>query len=204
MNKVSLVILFVCAQAMLSACSPVKTPVSNQYKLEAYNTTKLAQKKTSLSILVSQPEAMAGYQTEQMLYIQKPFEITPFVHNSWISSPANMLYPLIMQSLQKSGYFEAVASGPYVDRADYRLDTQVISLQQNFLSKPSAIEFVVKAVLTHITDNRVLSSRVFSERVSCPMATPYGGVIAANRASQAFTAALSKFVIEQINRDRHA
>lgn len=200
MNKVSIVILC-CAQAMLTACSPIKTPVSNQYKLEAYTIPKLPHKKTSLSILVSQPEAMPGYQTEQMLYIQKPFEISAFAHSTWISSPANMLYPLIMQSLQKTQYFDAVASGPYVDKADYRLDTQVLSLQQSFLPKPSTIDLVVKVVVTQVADNRVVSSRIFQEHANCPMDTPYGGVIAANQATKAFTAALSKFVVDQVNQD---
>ena len=201
MNKVSIAIIL-CAQFILTACTPIKTPDSNQYKLEAFNTKKFSSKKTGLSILISQPEAMAGYQTEQMLYIEKPYEITSFVHNTWISSPANMLYPLIIQSLQKTGYFYAVASGPYVEKADYRLDTQVIALQQNFLPKPSVIELVVKVVLTHIEDNRIVSSRIINERIKCPIQTPYGGVIAANRATQAFTATLSTFVVEKINADR--
>lgn len=202
LNKV-IIATILCIQFLLTACTPIKTPDSNQYKLEAFNTKKFTNKKTGLSILISQPEAMAGYQTEQMLYIQKPYEITAFVHNTWISSPANMLYPLIMQSLQKTGYFYAVASGPYVDKADYRLDTQVIALQQNFIPKPSVIELVVKAVLTHIEDNRVVSSRIINERVNCPIETPYGGVIAANRAAQAFTATLSQFVVDQVNNDQH-
>lgn len=203
MNKVSIVIVL-CAQVILTACSPIKTPASYQYTLEAFNTKKLSAKKTALSILISQPEAVAGYQTEQMLYIQKPYEITAFVHNTWISSPANMLYPLIIQSIQKTGYFYAVTSGPYVEKADYRLDTQLIALQQNFLPKPSVIELVVKVVLTHITDNRVVSSRIINERINCPMETPYGGVIAANRATQAFTTDLSKFIVDQVSRDnRH-
>ncbi len=202
MNKACSVIFLFCAQALLTACSPIKTPVSNQYKLEAYTTPNLPHKKTALSILVSQPEAMAGYQTEQMLYIQKPFEISSFVHSTWISSPANMLYPLIMQSLQKTRYFDAVASGPYVDKADYRLDTQVLSLQQNFIPKPSTIDLILKVVITEVADNRIVSSRIFHEHVNCPKDTPYGGVIAANQATKAFTAALSKFVVEQVEKDR--
>lgn len=201
MNKVNIIII-VCAQLILTACSPIKVPASNQYKLEAFSTQKISHTNSGVSILVSQPEAMAGYQTEQMLYVQKPFEITAFVHNVWISSPANMIYPLIMQSLQRTGYFYAVASGPYVDKADYRLDTQLIALQQNFICKPSAVELIVKVVLTHIDDNRVVSSKIINERVNCPMETPYGGVLAANKATLAFTAAVAKFVVDQLNHDK--
>ena len=200
MNKIGIVVLF-SVQFILMACSPIKTEVSNQYKLESFGTQKLSHKKTHSSILISQPEAMAGYQTEQMHYVQKPYELNTFVHSAWISSPANMLYPLIMQSLQKTGYFYAVASGPYVDKADYRLDTQLIELQQNFLLKPSVMNLVAKIMLTHIADNRVVSSRIISEHFNCPTDTPYGGVIAANKATHAFTAVLSEFVVAQVNQD---
>jgi cholesterol transport system auxiliary component len=187
---------------MLVACSPIKTLATNQYKLESFDALPYPHKKTTQSLLISQPEAMAGYQTDQMLYLQKPFEMTAFVHNTWISPPAGMLYPLLMQSLQQTGYFYAVASGPYVEKVDYRLDTQLIELQQNFLTKPSKIDMVVKAILTHVNDNRLVSSRIFTQHIPCPIDTPYGGVIAANSATKILTATVSTFVIAQVQRDR--
>jgi cholesterol transport system auxiliary component len=186
----------------LTACSPIKTPVSNQYKLDSYSKKQIAQKTRAYSILISQPDAMAGYQTEQMLYTNKPFALSTFANNAWITSPANMLYPLITQSLQKSHYFYAVASGPDVDKADYRLDTQLLALHQNFLVNPSRIELKMQAVLTHIADNRILASRIFEESIPCPANTPYGGVVAANRAASALTASLTHFVIWQISHDQ--
>ncbi len=195
--------LGLCALFLVAGCGPVKLPVTNQYKLESYARPKQPVARSTSSILVSMPEALAGYQTEQMHYVAKPFELSSFAHNDWISPPANMLYPLILQSLQASGYFYAVVSGPYVSSAEYRLDTQLISLQQNFLVRPSVMELVVKTMLTHIGDNRVLTTHTFSEHVACPQDTPYGGVIAANRASQNLTAKLSYFVIKQIVRDRN-
>lgn len=204
MNKyvTSMSMLLSCAFfSLLTACSPIKTAVSDQYKLEEFSTKKMAGKKTSYSLLISQPDAMPGYQTEQMLYTNKPFELSAFAHSAWISSPANMLYPLIIQSLQHGHYFFAVASGPDADKADYRLDTQVISFQQNFLTTPSTLELVVQVVLNHIDDNRVVSSRTFTQRVTCPQDTPYGGVVAANQAAREFTSALTDFVIKQVQRD---
>ena len=198
MKKIGLLSI---ALFILTACSPIKTPNSNEYTLEAFSSHQLVKNKSRLSILITQPEAMAGNQTEQMHYIDKPFELSAFVHNSWISSPSNMIYPLIIQSLQNTGYFFAVASGPYVDKADYRLDTQIIALQQNFLKKPSTLELVAKVMLTHIDDNRVVSSHIFKQSINCPTDTPYGGVVAANKATQAFTAHVSEFVVTQVKKD---
>ena len=195
------ILVLLCVQLTLIACSAVKIPVTNQYMLDAYSTKQLANHKADISILVSTPEALAGYQTEQMHYVQKPYELDAFASNAWISPPASMLYPLILQSLQKTGYFHAVASGPYADKADYRLDTQVVMLQQNFLRKPSTIQLVVKVALTHISDNRLVASRMINEQVPCTMDTPYGGVIAANQATQQLTSTLSQFVITKIKQD---
>ena len=200
MKKITLLFLLI-AYALLTACSPIKTTVTNQYKLESFSAKQITQKPTHLSLLVSQPDAIAGYQTEQMMYNSKPFELSSFVHSAWISSPANMLYPLIIQSLEKSHYFFAIASGPDADRTNYRLDTQLFELQQNFLTKPSTVQLVAKVIITHIADNRVLSSRIITQRIPCPQDTPLGGVIAANQATTAFTAAVTDFVIKQIKQD---
>lgn len=189
------------ACALLTACAPIQNAVTNQYKLETFSTKKTTHTPAHHTILVSLPDAIAGYQTEQMLYINKPFELNNFAHNAWISSPANMLYPLIAQSLQHTHYFYAVASGPDADKTEYRVDTQLIALQQNFLTKPSQVELVVNVVLTHIADNRILASSIIHERIPCTEDTPYGGVIAANKAAFAFTAKLSDFVITQIQHD---
>ena len=203
MKKLSM-ILFWCLFCMITACSPIKVPISNQYKLASFSAKQRVSTHRSPSLLISEPEAMAGYQTEQMLYISKPFEISSFAHSAWVSPPARMVYPLLIQSIQESNYFYAVASGVYADTTDYRLDTQLITLQQNFLVKPSVLEWVAKVVLTHISDNRAVASRVIIEHIKCPQDTPYGGVIAANQATLAFTAKVTAFVIDKIARDYSA
>ncbi len=182
-------------------CSAVKMPVTNEYRLSSFSARQFVSSPRPVTILVTAPDAVAGYQTEQMRYIQKPFQLEAFSKNAWVSPPADMLYPLLVQSLQRTGYFYAVASSPYNEKTDYRLDTQLLTLDQSFLKKPSVIEFVVKLVLTRIDDNKVIASRIISQQLPCPMDTPYGGVVAANRASHQFTASAADFVISHIKRD---
>ena len=79
------------------------------------------------------------------------------------------------------------------------MDTQLLTLEQNFLRKPSVIEFSVKVVLTHVSDNKVIASRIISEQIACPADTPYGGVIAANKATLQFTAIIADFVVSHIS-----
>ncbi|KTD12964.1 ABC-type transport auxiliary lipoprotein family protein [Legionella jamestowniensis] len=182
---------------LLAGCA-VKPLVTNQYKLGAFSKKQLTKNPSRHSIFVNVPDAMAGYQGEEMLYTVKAYELTPFVHSAWIDQPAEMLLPLIVQSLQRSGYFHVVASSPGAGVTEYRIDTQLIELQQNFLTKPSTLHFVVKSVLVRVEDNHVIASRIFSHVVPCPADTPYGGVLAANQATHLFTAALTNFVINHV------
>lgn len=198
MNKIGLTCIFV-AIFIATACSPIKPDITNHYKLESYSGQVFTHQHSHHSILVTKPEAMAGYQTDQMLYIQKPYELSSFAHSGWVSPPADMLYPLMIESLQRTGYFYAVASGAYADKANYRLDTQLIELQQNFLTKPSCLQLVAKVVLTRIEDNHILGSRLIRQSIPCPSDTPYGGVLAANRATQNFTAQVAKFAVKLIS-----
>lgn len=198
MMKKLTVFLISLSVVLLSACSPVKVSVKNQYQLSAYSTKQLAKNPLPVTLLVTAPEAAAGYQTEQMLYIKKPFELEAFAKNAWVNPPADMLYPLILQSLQRANLFKAVTSNAYTLGVDYRVDTQLLSLEQNFLKKPSVLELSVKMVLTHVSDNKVLASRIINLQIPCPSDTPYGGVIAANKATQLFTASLARFVVSHI------
>lgn len=186
---------------VLTACSPIKTTVSNLYKLDTYSPKRLSQSHTNQSLLITMPEATAGYQFSTMLYVKKPFELASFANNAWVDQPAHMLLPLLAQSLQSSNYFYAISSSINSEHTDYRLDTQLIELQQNFLKKPSQIEIVVKVVLSHVNDNRVVASRVISEHANCPADTPYGGVVAANLATKRLTARISDFVVTATKQD---
>jgi len=182
---------------LMSGCT-VKLPITNQYKLSAYSTQSLSRHFTRQSILISPPEAVAGYQTSQMLYTNKPFEIAPFAHSGWLNPPADMLLPLIAQSIQRTEYFYAVASTTNYEHTDFRLDTQLMELQQNFLVKPSQVDFITKIVLTRVSDNQVIASQLMSYHLPCPSDTPYGGVIAANQAVKLFTADVSSFIVKRI------
>ncbi|WP_045096095.1 ABC-type transport auxiliary lipoprotein family protein [Legionella fallonii] len=179
----------------LVGCSPVKTLATNEYQLSAFSTKQFTSKPRAATLVVTAPEAVAGYQTEQMLYVKKPYQIEAFAKNEWASPPAEMLYPLLVQSLQRTGYFYAVASSLYNVEADYRLDTQLLNLEQNFLKKPSVMDVTVKIVLTRVADNKVMGSRIITQHVTCPTDTPYGGVVAANKATHQLTAIVADFVI---------
>jgi cholesterol transport system auxiliary component len=183
---------------VLLGCSPVKLPVSSQYQLSAFNGTHRANHVSSTVLLITHPEAVSAYQTEAMLYMRKPFKLETFAHNAWSATPADMLYPLLLKTMQKTAAFHAITTSPYSEEADYRLDSQILDLKQNFLKKPSTLEMTVKVVFTHIKDNHVLGSKIITLCIPCPSDTPYGGVLAANRASYQLTGFIAAFVLRSV------
>jgi cholesterol transport system auxiliary component len=183
----------------LMGCSPIQSSMNNQYSLDMFS-AKISHFSTPYAILINLPDASAGYQTEDMRYTTEPFSLRAFSHNQWVSPPANMLQPLIVQSLQASHFFKAVAAGPRADKTDFRLDTQLIALQQDFTQKPSRQTLIVNVVLTRVDDNQVVASHLFKQEEPCPTDSPYGGVLAANHASRALTKAITSFVIAEISR----
>lgn len=195
MKRIILVLLIL----IFTGCA-VKSPIKNQYRLECFS-KKQIKPKANLTMLLTKPEALSAYQSQKMLYINSPFSLNAFAKNAWVSSPADMLYPLILQSLRSTGFFYAVTSTPYAEQTDYRLDTQLITLHQNFLTVPSTLEFSVNLVISHIPTNRIIASRIIQEKINCPYDSPYGGVIAANQATGIFTAKLVDFVVNVISKD---
>lgn len=186
---------------LLSGCSPVKTLVIHQYTLENTYDKKTTHKHLDYTLLISKPEAMAGYQTDQMLYVKTPFTLEPFAKNAWVSPPASMLYPVLVKHIQNSHVFRAVSSTPFADKTDYRLDTQLITFNQNFLAKQSTLNFTAKIAITRVADNHVLASQLVVKHISCPSNTPLGGVIAANQASSEFAEDTLVFAMTHIQRD---
>lgn len=180
----------------LGACTPVKIPNITAWQLKAFSQKRWSRTEARHSILVVLPEAAAGYQSSGMLYVKRRFSLKPFAKHAWVDSPASMLHPLLIESLQSSGYFQAVTSIPFAEPVEYRLDTQLLKLQQNFVKKPSVLEFSAKIVLTQMDKNRILVSRIINLEMPCPQDSPYGGVIAANKISEAFTAKVTGFVIK--------
>ncbi len=201
MRMLSILCLSIGCFTMLG-CS-VKSKVNNEYRLTKYSAKQYAAKSGGTTILVTAPDAVAGYQTDEMIYTVKPFKIEAFAKNAWNSPPAEMLYALMTQSLERSGFFHAVATSAYSEGADYRLDSQLLSIQQNFISKPSTLELTVKVVLSNMHDNEVVASRIIAQHIPCPMDTPYGGVLAANRATENFTASTTEFVLSHIKHHHH-
>lgn len=190
---------FVLICTLCTGCA-VTPSIQHQYTLLPQISTSAHRTKThkQATILITRSEALAGYRTEQMWYMKNPYELNAFAQNGWAAPPAELLMPLMIQSLEASNRFKAVVSSNTPEPSDYQLDTQLINLYQNFLTRPSQMEFTVKIVLSDLKKNRIIASQLIQKHVKCPMDTPYGGVIAANQAAKQFTEEMAQFVLNRL------
>jgi len=128
--------------------------------------------------------------------VRQAHQLEYFSHNEWIDPPARMLSPLILTATRNSGAFRAVVHAPSSANGDLRLDTEVLQIQQEFFGEPSQVRFALRADLVEEGSRRIIASREFVVVEAAPAATPYGGVLAANRAVHSVLESLAAFCVE--------
>lgn len=168
----------------LAGCAifkPVERQTINNYELAAEAMHFPQAKPSSLVLFVNNTQAGPGYETSGIAYTQSPFQINYFAKNRWLAPPAQMINKALVNSLQQSHYFKAVAIVPYVGFHDFRLDTRLLELKQNFQTDPSQISLVLVAQLIDAQRQTVIASKQFKVTVNAAN-SPEGGISAANQA----------------------
>lgn len=199
-----------CALALalflLGGCSsllPPPAPAEKVYLLEAKMTAKPAadgtlnaSPKRDLVLEVSMPRARAGFDTAQMVWVRQEHGLEVYARNRWADTPAHMLAPLLVQTLEHAGAFRAVVQAPSPVAARLRLDTEIIRLQQDFSVQPSRVQLALSARLIDVGTRQVVASAEFEETENAVSEDAYGGVRAANLALERLLAKLAAFCTE--------
>jgi ABC-type uncharacterized transport system auxiliary subunit len=131
-----------------------------------------------------------------MAYLQSPRHIEYFSYHEWIDTPAKMIASMIESRLDGLDMFGAVLSGSPDVRADFRLDSEVKSLLQEFDANTSRIDLTIKVSLVDLSRRSLLNSKTFTYEEATADGNPEAGVAAANRAAERFLVDLSGFLAE--------
>ena len=173
----------------LQACSflkPVSAPATSYYSLDFSSVSAsipVAAVKFRPTLIVNPPSAASGYGSSRIVYLREQHKIEYFANSEWIESPARMLAPLLITSLQSSGAFQAVVLTPSAVAADWRLNTEIVRLQHEFFQKPSRVRFTLRAHIVDEKSRRILGIREFDISVTSDSENAYGGVLAAHTAT---------------------
>lgn len=134
-------------------------------------------------LLIPQPKAQAGFDTARMAYLLRPYEVSYYAYNQWADTPARMLQRIMVENFDKPGFWSAVLSTPGGVPAQYRLDCDNLVLEQQFFSNPSRVRLALRAQIVETKTQSVLGTKYFEMFEAAPSDDPYGGVIAANKAT---------------------
>ena len=151
-------------------------------------------------VVVAVPRAAPGFDSARMVYLRQPQQLEAFAFHEWVDTPARMLAPLLVRALQASASFSAVLQAPSVASGTWRLETELIRLQQDFSSAPSQVRLTLRAVLLDTASRQVIAWREFDATVSAATDDPAGGAAAAHQATQRVLAALAAFCAAQTQR----
>lgn len=185
----------------LSSCSlfsPVPSQSTSAYVINTTpcNIGKESRQRTTL--FVAPMEADPIYNTTAMAYTTKPYQIAYFGKNSWAEPPAAMIQPLIIQTLQNTHHFRAVNGGSSIGNYDYILKTQLLELQQAFLSNTSIVHLKIRAQIINANNGQVMATKQFSVSEMTAQKTPYSGVVATNRATAVILEEIARFCLNKI------
>jgi len=185
---------------LLSAClGPVTPPEKTRFTIEV-KSFRNPQVYSPITLLVARPTASSGYDTRRMIYNCRPYEMKAFANNEWAGSPANLLQPVIVQSLRDTGRFRAVVAPPLSAHRDYLLKTNLVELRQDFTYQPSCLLMALQAELIDNKTRRVIASQIFSVKIPTYSNDPYGGVLAANRGTTLILNQLTRFCSRHLDR----
>ena len=119
-----------------------------------------------------------------MAYLLRPYEVSYYGYNQWADTPARMLQRIMVENFEKTGEWNAVLQTPSAVPAQYRLDCDNLVLEQQFFSNPSRVRLALRAQIVETKTQSILATRSFELFETAPTDDPYGGVIAANHATE--------------------
>lgn len=178
-----------------SLLSPAPSQSLNKYVLTIKPNIKSYQN-SGRTIMVSPPKVSPLYSTHNMIYTTSPYKVAYFAKNSWADTPAQMLQPLIIQTLQSTHYYKAVVPASNYSAYDRMLNTQLMDFKQVFHGGFNVFEIRLNAQVIESRTHKILAAKAFTVRVPAPACTPEGGVIAANLATEKLLAQLANWVVK--------
>jgi cholesterol transport system auxiliary component len=146
------------------------------------------------TLLVRLPETSAAYDTTRMAYSVKAYQLAYFRDNQWAGTPAQMIQPLLVRTLQQTGLFRAILSPPESEIPSYTLRTEILELTQDHTTNPPMLRLRLRLQLFQAS-GRPIASHEIVEQEAMADAVPYAGVVAANDAVAKALRAAAQFVI---------
>ncbi|MDF2867306.1 MAG: hypothetical protein K0S11_776 [Gammaproteobacteria bacterium] len=165
MRNLAVLILFSLSFAGCAVFKPVPRQTINTYELSAVAKLEPKPLSTPLILFVNQTLSSPGYETNGIAYSKTPYQLNYYSQNRWVAPPAQLINKALVNSLQQSQYFKAIATAPFVGVYDLRLDTRLLELKQDLQNQPKQIVMVLAAQLVDVKQQTILASKQFTVKM---------------------------------------
>lgn len=188
-------ILFVLC-AGCSVLSPVGTTPMTNYEISSVPSVRhQPMRQGDLLVMAMQSDPL--YSSSQMAYRLSPYQLHYYARNRWLESPATMLQPLLVQTLQQTHAFHSVDSLPSMAHHNYLLSTRLVRLEQVFLQDSSHVVLSVQAQIVDVGSGRILASKEFTVSEEASM-NACGDAVATNKAAERVLRQIAQFCTRHI------
>jgi len=195
-------IFFIISSLSLSACSlvPSEDMPMAQYVFDLPTFPTESPRAAAKILQVAMPQAVAGFDSQGMTYIRHPAQLERYTRSQWVDTPAHMLLPLLVRSLEASGQYQAVLSANTSNLSgEIRVDTEILRLQQEFIpQQASRVHLVLRVQVFHLVERNILATQVFDLNETAPSEDAQGYVAATNQAIIKWLPAFQRFVSKAI------
>jgi cholesterol transport system auxiliary component len=149
-----------------------------------------------MTLIVFPTEARPAIDGTPMLYTVRAHQLASFAHNQWAESPAQMLQPLLLRTLEATGAFAAVVMPPHRTAGNLGLRLEIVDLVQDFTGATPVLRLAWRARLSDEAANRVIATREFRVDQAMQQKSPAAGVVAANAATARALADLARWIVD--------
>lgn len=191
------VLLALAPALLLPACAfapaepPATSALLDQMPVDIPKGTR-----SSTTLIVFPIDARPAVDGTPMAYTLRAHHLAYFAHNQWAESPAQMLRPLALRTLEATGAFAAVVPPPHRTTGSLGLRLEIVDLVQDFSQEPPVLKLAVRARLSDEAANRVIATREFRVEEPMQQKAPAAGVVAANAAVARMLAELAGWVAD--------
>src|SRR5206468_8140881 len=102
------------------------------------------ERRHAATLLVLPPETSPAYDTTRMAYTARPYQLAYFRDHEWAETPGQMIQPLLVHTLQQTGFFRAILMPPASGPNNYVFRTEILELVQDYAVIPPVLRLALR------------------------------------------------------------